>query len=383
MRRAAVAIGRGDALAHQSHVQWIPWGETTEVVGLYDTFETEYAAIRSGAALCDCPQRGVLEVSGTGRVAFLQRMLTQDVKRLGRGATAQAFWLNRKGRIDADLFLCDLGDRMLVDCAFAVAGSAAASLMQFAFSDDVQIVDVSETVARIGVHGPRALELLSRVGVDAPALVEPGRCAEGSITSTPCSFARRDATGEIGVEVFAPRHGLAELWRALLGARGASDSGRPLAKPCGWFAFNTARIEAGTPLFEIDFGTSSLPHESSLLASRVSFTKGCYLGQEVVARMQSLGKPKQVVCAFRVAGDALPVDGAAVFVSGTTSDPVGQVTSSTMSPMLGGTGIGFATVKTAHATAGATLAAAADDGVVTITVQEGLSAVPARSAVQR
>jgi folate-binding protein YgfZ len=152
---------------------------------------------------------------------------------------------------------------------------------------------------------------------------------------------------EFGVPGFAlsvPIAQAANLWRSLVtfGAR-----------PAGWFATNTARLEAGTPYFRIDFGPTNLPAETGVLASRVSFTKGCYPGQEVVARMQHLGKPKQMLVGLRLEADLLPVAEAQVFAASTDGatpdavalgDQVGVVTSSGIAPMLGAAPVAFAMI---------------------------------------
>ena len=130
----------------------------------------------------------------------------------------------------------------------------------------------------------------------------------------------------------------------------------------GWYAFNAARLEGGTPLFKIDFGPTNLPHETSLIDERVSFTKGCYPGQEVVARMHHLGQPKQRLCGFRMVQDVLPVAGAQIFApdDDTLAAPVGLVTSSAMSPLGGAIPIGFAMIKRKAATVDARVRMHAD-----------------------
>ncbi|MDX9910759.1 MAG: glycine cleavage T C-terminal barrel domain-containing protein [Phycisphaerales bacterium] len=153
-------------------------------------------------------------------------------------------------------------------------------------------------------------------------------------------------------------------------------------RPAGWFACNIARIEAGTPLFPIDFGPENLPHESGVLDDRVSFRKGCYLGQEVVARMQSLGHPKQRLIALRLVGDNAcdehantrqPVGGAHVFArSDAGGNPVGTITSSTISPMLAGEVACFAMMRYANSDPGAELTIAADGAYVDAMVQPSL-----------
>jgi aminomethyltransferase len=149
---------------------------------------------------------------------------------------------------------------------------------------------------------------------------------------------RLDEFGTEGYAIFVARDDAPALWLSLttFGAR-----------PAGWFATNTARLEAGTPYFRIDFGPTSLPQESGVLESRVSFTKGCYPGQEVVARLQHLGKPKQKLVGLRIEGDLLPVADAQVFAfveGGSIGEQVGVVTSSGLAPMLGAVPVAFAMV---------------------------------------
>jgi folate-binding protein YgfZ len=153
------------------------------------------------------------------------------------------------------------------------------------------------------------------------------------------------------------------VWDALIEPAHRISVTAPLARPIGWHAFNIARIEAGTPLFNIDFGPTNLPHETGLLSHRVSFTKGCYLGQEVVARLENLGKPKQILVGLKVQTDALPIAGAQVFEQNSDNsmgDQIGVVTSSTLSPMLGAVPIAFAMLKTTKATPGATVLVSAE-----------------------
>ncbi|MBU3728040.1 MAG: aminomethyl transferase family protein [Phycisphaerales bacterium] len=389
-RRVAEAAGaRGDAAADTARAragshgaERMSWGGVCEIPARFDSVEVEYAAIRRDAALVDFPQRGTLEVTGAERVPFLQRMLTQDLKPLQAAPGAvQAFWLNRKGRIDADMLVVDTGDRMLVELDAAVAPSVAASLVQFVFSEDVQVIDATDRWARFEIHGPGAIALLDASGVGADA-------------SLGMVHARRDLCGVPGIACAVPRDRADEAWSRLLAAGGAGGAGgagagadpgaalaagRQRARPCGWLAFNMARIEGGSPIFMVDFGTASLPHETSLIDSRVSFTKGCYLGQEVVARMQSLGKPKQVIVAFKATRDALPAGGAQVFTrrdDGGIGDEVGVVTSSTLSPMLGAAPVGLATVRTAQSAAGTTLVSDAEGELVEIVVQPALCTLP-------
>ncbi|MFM1805340.1 MAG: Aminomethyltransferase [Planctomycetota bacterium] len=326
-------------------VEYLPFGPadaegapTCEVVAAYAEVELEYAAIRGGVAIVDGPQRGTLEVRGADRADFVNRLVTQEVKKLADGAVARAFLTNRKGRIDADLVIARLPDAMLVDTLVHDVAALRDALEKMHFGEDIVLAPRADTHARLSLHGPKAESALKALGLARPA------DAACEAWTAPLGDARADiwTTRELGVpgfELSVPVAQAASLWRSLVtfGAR-----------PAGWFATNTARIEAGTPYFRIDFGPTNLPHESGVLESRVSFTKGCYPGQEVVARMQHLGKPKQRLVGLRIENDLLPVAEAQVFAvaEGTSlGDQVGIVTSSGIAPMLGAVPVAFAMVS--------------------------------------
>lgn len=381
------------------------------VVETFGEIEAEYAAIRKGVALLDFPHRAVVRVTGSDRIEFLNRMLTQELRPGGTplppGAVVSSFWLNRKGRIDADLRVMELGDDasapsgMYLETDVLAAPNLVKTLEAFVFSEDIAFEDMSESTHRLGLHGPAAARLLAdhstAIRSDLPAIgdIRDGQATSIEIAGKRVVAFRSDQAGEIGIELIAASHDLIPVFDEL--ARHArTDHGHHndpstdtyRLRHAGWHAFNIARIEAGTPLFQIDFGSTNLPHESSLLDSRVNFKKGCYLGQEVVARMQSLGRPKQLLRCVRIKqADApdderhQPVTGCAIVaISGAESTPakdtkpIGGVTSSCRSPMLGDDVLCFAMVKWGHHEPGNRLLVQTPTGWVPGEVQEGLAA---------
>ena len=376
--------------------EFMPYGgseglEPPEIVAGYGLLELEYAAFRRGAAVMDMAHRGTIAVRGAERVDFLNRMVTQELKGLAPGEVRAGFWLNRKGRIDADLLFVEPpvaeGEEpvTLVDVDIHDAARTVAALQAFVFSEDVRIADESALWARLSVHGPEGATVLSNAGADDAALEALNadmHCARTALVGAPVVLARRDQCGSPGVEIFLPRDAAARAWDALVSQHDAQDGGRRRARPAGWHAYNIARIEAGTPLHHIDFGPENLPHETGILQARTSFKKGCYLGQEVVARMESLGKPKQRLVALKMSEDALPTAGSPVFeraADGEPGNPVGAVTSSTLAPMLGAASVAFAMVRTAHAEPGTQLVVPAEGGRAVGTVQAALRFLPERA----
>jgi folate-binding protein YgfZ len=362
--------------------------EFVEILAGYGLLEIEYAAFRRGAAILDMSHRATLVVRGAERVEFLNRMVTQELKGFAEGEVRAGFWLNRKGRIDADLCMVHPPSAegeppaLLVDLDVHDAGRTVSTLSSFLFSEDVQLADESARWGRLAVHGPDGAQVLSNAGAEDAALEALNadlRCSRTNLAGAPAVLFRRDQCGSPGVEVVVPREHVARVWDALASQHDAQDGGRRRARPAGWHAYNIARIEAGTPLFHVDFGNDNLPHESGLLAHRVSFRKGCYLGQEVVARMESLGKPKQRLVALRMAEDLLPTAGSPVFernADGEPGNPVGTVTSSTLAPMLGAACVAFAMVRSAHAEPGTQLLVPAEGGRASATVQPALRFLP-------
>ena len=328
-----------------------------QIIASFGEVETEYAAIRRGAGLMDSVHRSTLMVTGTDRRDFLNRMLTQELKDFKAGMVREAFWLNRKGRIDADLRLIEFGEFIIIDVDVCQIEQTMKTLTDFIIIEDVQIKHADDSFHRISIHGPEALAALS-AATDTPDLkLDNHHAISLALDANGELFvARDDQTGEIGLELLVPRDYVEKVWTTLLKTN-VTGAKKRRVRPIGWYAFNIARIEAGTPLFNIDFGPTNLPHESGILGDRVSFTKGCYLGQEIVARMESLGKPKRILVGLKLSDDRLPVAGAAVYEKDgdQTGDQIGVVTSSTLSPMLGMQSIAFAMLQTSKTEAGSTV----------------------------
>ena len=377
---AAARPGSAETEPLTPAVAWMPYGPDAaeacvEIAADLGSPAAEYAAIRRGVGVMDGGHRGTLRVTGADRVAFLQRMVTQDLKGLAAGQARESFWLNRKGRVQADLLIGEFGDEMLVDVDRFAAGAAASELGAFLFSEDVQIADATPTFARLALHGAAALQLLRDAGLAGESLAADLSCATVHVAGAAVRAIRRDQAGVPGVELFLACDAVGAVFDALLAV--------PMQQPVraiGWHAFNVARIEGGTPLFLVDWGREALPHETGVIARRVSFRKGCYLGQEVVARMESLGKPKQRLVAVRMQDDRLPVCGAEVHAEAPGGEPIGRITSSSPAPMLGSACVAFAMLKYASGEPGTRVRMAAEGDWAIGAVQPSLRFLPGGGA---
>jgi tRNA-modifying protein YgfZ len=351
---------------------------SVEIAGAFEHPDLEYAAIRKSAVLVDQPQRATVRVRGSDRLSFLNRMLTQELKGLAAWSSTQSFWLNRKGRIDADLRVLNIGEELLFDCDVLCVKRLIETLNAFIITEEVELVDESQRWHRLAMHGPAAAAVLAQFStvIDQSLRkvsdLQAGQATAISIGGVKVQVDRLDTLGEIGLEMWieGASSDVVKVFEGLLQAAHTPQPGhsgpnvRMLMKPAGWHACNIARVEAGTPMYYIDFGPTALPGETGLLDSRVSFKKGCYLGQEVVARMHALGHPKQVVVPVRMVSrpesseqvPVMPIPGAGVFAIGADGvpgkEPIGQISSATSSPLMGGRAIGLATVKWAYATGG-------------------------------
>ncbi len=354
------------------------------IVQTFGQLDIEYAALRKHCVLFDAAHRATLEITGEDRLTFLDAMITQRVRDLTPGEVRDSFWLNRKGRIIADLRLMQLEDRLLIDLDTLAAGATAETLAEFLFAEDVTIANRSDQLSRLWLAGPTAPLLLTEsTGAQVAADLPTNRALETRIDTAPVVISRSSLGDTPLFELTTESARLPALYQRLLqlGALPHTEPGdapadtpasRIRLRPTGWHAINIARIESGLPMFNLDFGANTLPAETALLDSRVDFRKGCYLGQEVVARMHALGHPKQTLVALRIHGadeSQQAETGAELFKPDAPDKPVGAITSSTISPMLGGAHIALAMVRWGAHEPGTTLAVVIGDRSQTALVQ--------------
>jgi folate-binding protein YgfZ len=288
-----------------------------------------YAAARQRAAFVDRSDRGRVVVSGADRASYLQGLLTNDTTALSSGRGCYAAYLTAQGRMIADLYVYELGDVMLLMMDGGVTDTVMAKLDQFIFSEDVQLGDVTATFAQIAVVGPAAAvavaAALGGVAADAlSALPEHGNIRVDSRLGA-AIVTRVADTGEPGFDIYVERAQASALMSALAAA-GVPQIDDGTAE--------TLRIETGVPRFNRDMDAETIPLEAGIESRAISFTKGCYVGQEVIIRVMHRGHGrvarKLVGIAFE--GEHAPAAGAQIAAG---ERQIGEITSSTMSPALG------------------------------------------------
>ena len=362
---------------------WMPFGppvpsdgggeQTIRVAQHYGAFELEYAALRRSVGVVHAPWRAALRLEGPDAAEFLHRICTQDVLSMAPDQVRPALLLDARGhilaeflvhrdaegctawvdRFDLEMLRTELDRRLFAEQvelrtpasdAFLLAGPAAASAL----------AQACEAVR----HDPQDD---SADHDDGPGPLSPDRAAHRVIGGVPVTLLEQADGGDeplhwVGV-IAADTDASLRVMRALLDAAGL-DPDRPHAEPgeadaqrrrqtlrgtaSGWDAFNTWRVETGRAMFHLDYGTDSLPAEAHRVASHISLTKGCFAGQEAVARMHNLGHPKKLVVRLDLDRGTPPATGADVTVGGKV---VGAVTSSAASPLRGQSPVALATVR--------------------------------------
>lgn len=342
------------SMHEQAEAAFLSYGSDLQIVESYGEIEAEYAAIRKGAALMDSPHRVVIIITGKDRLSFLNNLLTQETSKLVPGQGVYSYMLNTRGRIISDLNVLHAEDATLLELDAHVGPQIAPLLEKYHFNEDVAIIDATAQLGRFTLIGPHAAKLLGKiVEGDLSQLQEPLRHVKRTISKATVTIFRNDQCGEAQYELIMPVDQLPHLWQVLHEAGGehVDDTGIHL-RAIGWAAYNTARIEAGTPLYGIDINDNYLPMETGhWYAKAVAVSKGCYLGQEIVARMHAHKAVARMLIGLRCQGQKLPIAATDIREPNSTTQ-IGMITSSCISPMLGETPIALGYVKTSHSQIG-------------------------------
>jgi len=280
----------------------------------------EYRAMREAAGVIDRSMLGKVTVTGRDRQAFLQGMLTNDVKGLTAGKGTGAAFLDALGKVMVLLSVYALDDRLLIELPASFTEKTLERLDHFLISEKVYFEAADSAFAVIAVQGPAAGDLLSRLAEQTLDL-GPYEHVEVVIAGEPVRVIHRREGGVAGFHCWtAAAHGGA-LWAAI------ADG----AVPVGMQALDTLRVEAGVPWYGRDVDETLIFPETRL-DQIVSFTKGCYIGQEVVARVKYRGHINRGLTGLVLEGDRVPAAGARVVAEG---KDIGRVTSAVRSYALG------------------------------------------------
>jgi folate-binding protein YgfZ len=304
------------------------------VVLSYAGVATEYEALRRRAIVIDRSHRGRIRLSGATAGETLAGLVTNDVLVLAPGQGQYAAALTPKGKIVADIRIFREEDSLLVDCPPRASEGWFATIRKYVNPRVTAYRDETATLRDLGIFGVDArLVLADMTGVSSSALGTLPMYAHVSVAidGVRVLVARVPDLELVGFELFAPAGAYDVLWERALAAR---------ATPAGLDAWEIARIEAGRPEWGVDIDESTLPQEANLEELHaISYTKGCYTGQETVARVHFRGHVNRHLSGLRSPGTVPPVPGAQLLDA--TGKTVGDVRSAVSSPRLGAIALGM------------------------------------------
>ena len=333
--------------------------EDWQLVGHFTDPDQEHRAVRQGVGVIDLSHRGRLDITGADRAAYLHRIISNDIEGLSVGEGNYATILTNRGKIIADMKVFVFEDSIDIETNAETTSILYQELDKYLIADDVTIEDFTERTGAVGIHGPKSAELLQEIyGFDVRGLPEYHSIAD-KIDGRRIVCVRSNETGEVGYNLCTTSESMEWLWDTIL------TKGRAFgAEPVGLTALNSLRIEAGIPQFGAELDDSIFPGEAELERA-ISFEKGCYIGQEIVARMKYRGHPNRLLRGFEITDDTLPRSGDRLFDG---DKEIGWLTSTVVSPTLGKT-IGLGYIRVAFADEGTQVEIEMADNRVKATVR--------------
>jgi folate-binding protein YgfZ len=287
-----------------------------------------YEAARRHAAVVDRPDRGRIIVSGADRASYLHGLFTNDITALKAGDGCYTAYLTAQGRMIADLHVYELGDAILLTTPGDVKDLVLAKLDQFIFTEDVQLGDVTASFAQLAVVGPEAAAAVARIITGVTEQTLSAMTDHGNLRAewngSAAIVTRITDTGEPGYDLYVERAHADALAGALADA-GVAVIDHEVAE--------AIRIEDGMPAFHRDMDEDTIPLEAGIESRAISFTKGCYVGQEVIIRVlhRGHGRVARKLVGLVFSGATAPAAGSVVHGG---DREVGRVTSSAWSPAL-------------------------------------------------
>ncbi|MGH7564932.1 MAG: YgfZ/GcvT domain-containing protein [Gemmatimonadota bacterium] len=300
-----------------------------------------YHATREGAALFELSGARLLEIRGPERRSYLNSLCTNKLDDLAPGKGVRAFLLApQKGRVLADFLACETGDVLLLECAGGSADRVLELLRKYYFGQEVEFADHGDAWRAVSLQGPASGSILERAGGVPPDDGE-GEHVVSPIGPARTRVVRWTDTGETGFHVWLEEDAAATGISALV------EAGAMPGEPEAWDAL---QIEAGIAAYGSELGEETIPLEAPT-ENAISHTKGCYPGQEVIARLWARGRPARHLRGLRVDGERALPPGA--MLDAEDKSGVARVTRSAVSPALGP--IALAYVKRDHAAPGTRL----------------------------
>lgn len=297
-----------------------------EQVTSYGDVAAEYRAFKETAGFIDLSNRSRVCLLGEDRLKFLHGQVTNDIQGLKADGGCYAALVNAKAKMESDLYVYRLVDELLLDFEPGLTEKVTTRLDKYIIADDVQIVDVAPHYGLVSVQGPKSADAIAALGLVPTLPTAPLHWVKDSVPDVGDIYVmNQPRLGTTGYDVFIPSAGLGMIADKLLAAVKAQGG-----RACGWEAFEAARIEAGIPRYGVDMDDTNLAPEAGLEKRAISYSKGCYIGQEVIARIRTYGQVAKALQRLELTGlTELPEKGTKLQVAG---KDVGYITSSVRIP---------------------------------------------------
>jgi len=300
----------------------------------FGDWQREYWFAHKSVALIDKNYRAYVSFTGPDRVRYLNAILTNNIKDLAEDHGVVSLLLNPQGHILAEIETYALHESLFCVSYAMIRQRLLETLEKFIIMDDVSLTDESGRYGTLALEGPEAARLvqwLTTVDLGTLAELERRTVQAAGIS---CVLLRRSPSQFPGAEFLVTRENLQTLWN-LLQQEASALGGAPI----GYTALSALRLEQGIPWFGYDFGEKQIPHEAALETSHISYTKGCYTGQEIVERVRSRGQVNRRRVSLRFAGESVPNAGDVLSAGGKEA---GYVTRAAYAPALGAViGMGY------------------------------------------
>ena len=302
-----------------------------EAVNDYGDYLAEYNALQNAAGILDLSFRSRICLTGADRKKFLNGQVTNDVVKLKTGEGCYAALITAKGKMQSDLNIYDLENELLLDFEPGFGESVTQRIDKYIIADDVQLIDVAPHYGLLSVQGPKAADAIAKLSLGITIPTRPLSFASAKSDMLGEVYLMNNArTGTTGFDLFVPTNALAMVADKLIAAAKELGGGA-----CGWQALEIARIEAGIPRFGVDMDETNLPPETGTEKRAISYTKGCYIGQEVIARIRTYGQVAKALRGLRLSEDlkAISSRGDKLFLG---EKEIGYITSAIFSPKVNG-----------------------------------------------
>ncbi|MGO8748241.1 MAG: YgfZ/GcvT domain-containing protein [Thermoguttaceae bacterium] len=336
---SATADLLAETLTNEGGVRGTFYGE--DVLLHFGDWRAEYAALGNRAGVVSLAPRTQLEVTGADRAAFLNRLATNQLDNLPPWHGCETFLCNAKGHILAHLLVFVRPDSLVLDTAAGQAETLGGHFAHYQIRDDVTVADRSPAWHEFLLAGPAVPGMLRELIADG---IPQDRLAhrDAMVAASPVSLRCIEPSGPARFLISCPKESAAQVWNALRQCE---------ARACGRMAFEPFRIECGWPEYGRDITPENLPQEVGRIDRSISFTKGCYLGQETVARIASRGHVNRTLAGLKFACSEAPPAATELIAEG---QPIGRLTSVAHSPRFG-SAIALGYVRRSHATPGTRL----------------------------